>query len=251
MDNEISTANGRTLQMRSLKTAAVIGRGKISGHLPSLFKSFFSYFIMLERNTSYTAINLNTIDVVILAVQDRNIESTYNQLKEFFPSTVKFIHLSGAQTFPDIIGIHPLMTFSAESKVKDYSQVPLFTDNVDFYEAYKNETKNLRFIRSDLKIKYHAMAVMLGNFSQYYLQQIKNSFPTELNFDDFKLLTLNSVKNIFKEESNGMLTGPLIRNDQETISKHKNELKHSEPALLRTYQMMESMFKQELLRNEN
>lgn len=251
MSNDTFTTTSRKDRPSSLKTAAIIGRGKISGHLPSLFKNHFDSFTWLEKNTNYSVLELSHIDVVILAVQDKKIEDTYNKLKDVFPKDVQFIHLSGAQSFSGIIGLHPLMTFSEDSKIQDYNEIPLFTDNLKFFEEHKNNLKNLKFISSDLKTKYHAMAVMLGNFSQYYLQQVKNSFPEDLCFEEYKLLTLSSIENIFNKKSKDMLTGPLVRNDLQTIEKHKNELERSEPNLFRVYQVMESMFRQELFKDED
>lgn len=251
---------------------AIIGTGKISSHIPYLFENVLRSFInnsfsnqslivesdltlekdikenfcFLDKSTDYQSLDLSRIKVVFLAVPDSQILETYKNLKKDLPLTTAFYHLSGALYFPDIIGIHPLMTFSKSDQMIPYDRVPMFTDNEKFYANHSKLNMNLKYISPALKIKYHAMAVMLGNFSQYYLQIVKENFPEQLSFQDYKMLTEFSVKNIFNDDSKKMLTGPLVRGDLQTIQKHKDELRKESSKILDIYLQMEELFHQEL-----
>lgn len=249
--NSVNLDLGATPASKTFRKTAIIGRGQISSHVPAIFKPLIGKHIFFDRETDYSRLDLSEIDAVFLAVQDKNIESVYFRIRPYFKSEAQFFHLSGSLTFDGLIGLHPLMTFAPQSKIEDYSSIPIFTDNEVFFSQNKDVFKNLKSISPDLKTKYHAMAVMLGNFSQYYLQLVKNNFPNEFNFEDYKNLTLVSVENIFNEDSAARLTGPLIRDDVDTIQKHKDELSISEPSLSKIYLKMNEMFKQKLFSDED
>lgn len=251
---------------------AIIGVGQISSHIPYIFENLLrslsvsdfsnpifvpesnltinkdikENFCFFDKFTNYQNLDLNHIRAVFLAVPDGQILETYKNLKKHFPLRTVFYHLSGALYFPEIIGIHPLMTFTKSDQKIPYDKVPLFTDSEDFYAKNSKLNINLKYISPVLKTKYHAMAVILGNFSQYYLQIIKENFPDQLSFQDFKMLTEFSVKNIFKEESSSQLTGPLVRGDFETLQRHKDELRKESSKILDIYLQMEELFHQEL-----
>lgn len=232
-------------------SVAIIGKGKISSHIPRLFSFLTNHFTFLDRFSDYQSSEVLDYGAVFLAVEDRNIEAVYSDIKTRFKPHAVFFHLSGTLNIKNIIGVHPLMTFTPGAQIADYSVIPIFTDDENFYSFNKDKISNLRFIPAEKKAKYHAMAVMLGNFSQYYLQFLKENFPKDLNFEDYKCLVLNSVNNIFQENSLENLTGPLVRKDKDTILKHKKILEETEPQLLRIYQKMEELFQQEMFENEN
>lgn len=231
---------------------AVIGCGQISGHVPHLFRNLdessdLNRFKFFDRTTDYLSLDLNKFQGVFLAVQDSQIKSTFLELKEFFPKDTAFFHLSGSMYFHEITGVHPLMTFAKSSRDIDHNSVPLYTDSKDFYAKNQDKLKNLKFLPQELKVKYHAMAVMLGNFSQQYLQKLKEIFPKELDFYDYQMLVEHSVAHIFDKNSKAKLTGPLIRGDFNTIQKHKDAFKGGDSHhVLWMYEHMETLLQQEL-----
>ncbi len=231
---------------------AIIGRGRISHHIPNLFSSYFldrnilPKFEYFDRLTVYENLDLTKTKGVFLTVKDKDILEVYEKVKNFFPKFTNFYHLSGALFYSDIIGVHPLMTFSNNVLNINYQNIPIFTDNLAFYEKYKNKVNTLNFISPSLKTEYHAMAVMLGNFTQLYLQIVKNNFSEYLNFKDFKLLTEQSVASIFFEDSIERLTGPIARGDEVTIQKHKSQLADVNPKLFSIYNQMSKLLVQEL-----
>jgi predicted short-subunit dehydrogenase-like oxidoreductase (DUF2520 family) len=250
---------------------AIVGCGQISKHVPYLFENLLrsdvnanilnsnlssgsqiilekdinDNFCFFEKSTDYQKLDLNHFKAVFLAVPDAQILETYTNLKNLFLASTVFYHLSGALYFPEIIGLHPLMTFTKNDHKISYDLVPLFTDNEAFYVRYAKLNNNLKYISPALKSKYHAMAVMLGNFSQYYLQIVKDHFPEDLCFKDYEMLTEFSVKNIFSENSRSLLTGPLVRGDFQTLQKHKEVLKSEKSKVLDIYIKMEDLFHRE------
>lgn len=247
--------------MKTKYKAAVFGLGKISSHLPHIFKFLSCDFIYcgksydfklkdLEDSFDKTSLNghqiNNEIKYIFLAVPDQLILNAFNDLKEIFPKNVIFFHLSGSMYFDQIIGVHPLMTFNSETKIEDYDKISIYTDNESFYSDFKTQVKYLNYISPANKGVYHAMASMLGNFTQYYLYTLKNNFPEGISFESYEQLVLASVTSMFQKDEHKKLTGPLIRGDIDTIEKHKSSLKQHHPKLLDIYQRFENLFFEEI-----
>lgn len=257
--------------------AVVFGSGKISSHLPKLFKFLSCDFVYYGKSYDFNfndvindgnnndtneainkvfkenvEINSNHITIsdeikyVFLAVPDQQIQKAFEDLKNTFSPFVRFIHLSGTMYFDNIIGAHPLMTFNAETQIEDYSKIKIFTDNEFFYTEHKAQMKSLNYVRPEDKGVYHAMASMLGNFTQYYLYTLKNNFPEGIHFESYEQLVLASVSSMFQKDEFEKLTGPLIRGDIDTIEKHKCALKKDNPKLLEIYQSFENLFFEEI-----
>lgn len=241
--------------------ALVFGSGKISSHLPSIFAFLSSDFIYCGKSYDFKLENLqnsfgkyslnsdqinNELKYVFLAVPDHQILNAFNDLKETFPKHVSFFHLSGSMYFDQITGVHPLMTFNSETIVEDYKKISIYTDSKTFYSDFKTFTRCLNYISPDDKSIYHAMASMLGNFTQYYLYTLKNNFPDGISFESYEQLVLASVTSMFQSDEYKKLTGPLIRGDIDTIEKHKCALKEKHPKLLEIYQRFENLFFEEI-----
>lgn len=254
-----------TTSNKTPSSAIIVGEGQISSHIPKLFSFLYDQYTFCDRTTQFNNLNLSNVSAAFLAVNDHSILEVFNKLhnqlndqmknqlknQNHKPDQIQFYHLSGALSFSNIIGVHPLMTFAKDSKILNYEEIPLFTDSEIFYTENKKRCKNLKYISSDLKIKYHAMATLLGNFSQYYLQTIKDDFPQNLIFEDYKMLVQTSVAAVFEKNSRTKLTGPMDRKDEQTIIKHKKSLYGQDSKLLKVYSQMEDLFRQELFNYEN
>ncbi len=241
-----------SLNTTIVSNALVVGKGQISSHVPKLFSLLHDNFIFCDRDTLFDfGYSSTEPKAVFLAVSDNSILEVYRSLKSKFSEKAHFYHLSGALSFAGIIGLHPLMTFSQDAKILDYECIPIYTDSEDFYYQHKKKLKNIRYIPANLKTKYHCMAVLLGNFSQLYLQTVKKNFPLDLVFKDYEILVKASIDSVFKDNSESRLTGPMIRRDNLSILKHKQTLENQNPVLLKIYEQMENLFEQELFTREN
>lgn len=233
--------------------AVVFGAGKMHRHIPYLFNNLSSQFSFINsKSFSLSSEEKSTFQdskFIFLAVPDGKIESAYRDLKDqSLKSDQIFIHLSGIYTNSQIIGIHPLMSFNQLNYNLDYELVPLFCDSEVFISQFLSHDSRCKFIEADQKAIYHSMASMLGNFTQYYLQTLKNNFPQFLDINDFRMLVQKSVNEVFEPESELRLTGPMVRKDLETIRSQKKSI--AETKLATIYNNMEKIFNKELF-NEN
>lgn len=232
--------------------ALIIGRGKISFHIKSLFSFLNLKFLKYKDDfADFSDLDSKNIEFVFLAVPDHQILENFRKLRELFRPGTKFIHLSGSNYFKQITGIHPLDSFT-KSTLETKTDVPLYTDSLSFFNKYKDSCDRLYYIDADKKALYHSMAVLVGNFTQYHLEWVKNNFPKDLDFYNFRQLALSSVESVFNEENRTMdhLTGPLIRKDFDTIENNLRALSKFNTELHDFTEKM-NLFYAEELSNEN
>lgn len=248
-----------------------IGQGRIAPHIPHLmgflssscanlnreqFKTFLSHASKcktLEALTEALQVqgetnkNLFIKSIIFyLSVQDREILNVYHQLKDVLSSmsdcSMSYVHFSGAFYHPEIVGIHPLMTFTKEIKYPQdvYEDLPLKCDHQDWVKSYPNR---LEYISPEDKPLYHALCVMLGNFPQLLIDLISKKMPEKFDIQDFKYLISYSIQNVLEAGAKG-LTGPHVRKDVETITKHLKALEETE--LQSVYAEMSEIFLREV-----
>lgn len=242
--------NGETIKTKNTQTLGlIIGSGKLSPHIPYLLNFISQEYVFVDRalyekllsknsiaeallvlcqKNNLSGHNYKTINIY-LAVKDDQIWTTYEGLLKFKDNTqgvaISFFHFSGAKFFPKVTGIHPLMTFTKQLYPQElYNQIPLYVDHEDFYLNHKSRVK---YLSPEKKPFYHALCVMLGNFPQLLIYEVKKTLEKDFEFSDFKLLVETSVDNILQSGSPSQLTGPIVRNDLKTISEHKWALKQT------------------------
>ena len=188
---------------------------------------------------------LKTMNLVLLAVSDSAIGSfseEFHKCEKLKNSNSHFIHFSGAEEFENLVGMHPLMSFSTRLlSLDEYKQINFITTTLDAEDAH-HKLANLKRvivakevfskifpnpiieINSAQKTKYHAYCVFAGNFSVMLWQK----FYKELNQmgipkPAMDIYQLAISKNIL-ENPMGALTGPLVRRDILTIKKNLSSL---------------------------
>ncbi|MCO5112918.1 MAG: DUF2520 domain-containing protein [Bdellovibrionaceae bacterium] len=247
-----------------------IGQGRISPHIPYLMGFLSSHFANLNReqfkiflshaskcktletltevlhDLNETNKNLSIKNIIFyLSVQDREILNVYHPLKDVLSSVsdcrISYVHFSGSFYHPEIVGIHPLMTFTKEIKYPQhiYEDLPLKCDHQDWVRSHSSR---LEYIPPEDKPLYHALCVMLGNFPQLLIDLISKKMPEKFDIQDFKYLISYSIQNVLEMGSKG-LTGPHIRKDIETITKNLKSLEGTE--LKSVYTEMSEMFLKE------
>ena len=217
---------------------AIVGGGRLARH-------FSYYFHLLEtphsRWTRDRASSFNTFDVpdaelrlretitkadrVLLLVSDNAIGVLLKQYP--FLHEKQLIHCSGALSFPGVVGAHPLMTFADELyELETYQSVPFMLEAGHSFTDLFPGLSNPNFaINVEDKARYHAMCVMAGNFSQILWKGVSDRFaqqfdlPAETLQPYLKQLVVN-----FSQSPETALTGPLARNDVQTIERNLNAL---------------------------
>ena len=217
---------------------AIVGGGRLARH-------FSHYFQLLEiphtRWTRDSRSRFNTFELpdaeqrlkqavrnaerVLLLVSDNAIAALPKQYP--FLHEKQLLHCSGALSFPGIAGAHPLMTFADDMyELETYRSVPFILEAGHLFEELFPGLPNPHFvINVEDKARYHAMCVMAGNFSQVLWKGISGRFEQQLDLAAGSLQPyLSRVAGNFIEAPETALTGPLARNDQQTIEKNIQSL---------------------------
>jgi predicted short-subunit dehydrogenase-like oxidoreductase (DUF2520 family) len=217
---------------------AIVGGGRLARH-------FSEYFRLLEiphtrwtrdRRSPFNTSRLpgaeqrlkETVynaDRVLLLVKDSAIAALLKQYP--FLHEKQLIHCSGSLGIPGVAGAHPLMTFTDSLYgLETYQQIPFMIDAGPGFDQLFPGLPNPNFvIDTEDKSRYHAMCVMAGNFSQLLWKGISDRFeqqfelPTETLHPYLKQVTEN-----FLQTPESALTGPLTRNDQQTITRNLTSL---------------------------
>lgn len=186
-------------------------------------------------------------DIIFIAVVDDNIKDVWNSIKQNAEGKI-VCHFSGVYS-------SKIFEEQDELKVKCCSVHPMYAF-CDKYESYKklntanfvmegneeainvmrslfnNEDNNLYVIAADNKIKYHAAAAIASNHMIALYKQSMNLLA-ECGFDDIssneilKPLVAENIDNLLANGCENALTGPIIRNDVNTVSMHLDCLKNN------------------------
>lgn len=201
----------------------VIGSGRMASH-------FCHYLHLLNipfrqwsrRNNSLSELSSICADCprILLLIKDSEIIN-FREQHSILHSKI-CIHFSGSLSAPAIFGAHPLMTFGQNLyELKDYQKVPfiLETSGTDFAELLPGLPNRNYQIPKDRKGFYHALCVLSGNFTVIFwkklFDELQDTFklPPEIAYPYLEQLTKNLIT-----QPDQALTGPLARNDSETMA---------------------------------
>jgi predicted short-subunit dehydrogenase-like oxidoreductase (DUF2520 family) len=217
---------------------AIVGGGRLARH-------FSEYFQLLEiphtcwardSRSSFNTFELNhaeqrlkdTIaqaDLVLLLVSDTAITALLKQYP--FLHDKQLLHCSGALSIPGVTGVHPLMTFADRLYDLDvYLSVPFVLEaGSSFRELFPALPNPHYVIEVEDKARYHAMCVMAGNFSQLMWKAISDRFEEQFEWPaEVMNPYLEQVAHNFVQAPHSALTGPLVRNDHQTIDRNISSL---------------------------
>lgn len=195
-------------------------------------------------------------DVLFLTVPDGQIENVWNQLKVSCGACNKshlrnriVCHCSGAlssEVFSDIAGfgsygysVHPL--FAVSDKYQSYKELSnsYFTiegspekigEIKSIFEGFGN---NVCIISKADKVKYHAAAAIASNLVAGLISTSENLLK-ECGFDEESAhkalapIIKGNINHIIDDGVINALTGPIERNDVETVRKHLKVLEGSQ-----------------------
>lgn len=245
-----------------------IGSGNVATHFSKAFKAAGSELVQIWSKNPEHAAELaietgakpiadlkeidNNADVYLIAVKDDAIGEVTAQL-----SAVKgmIVHTSGAtdiDVFPATIAkygvLYPLQTFS-KHKAIDFNQVPLCIEAKD--EETLKLLKSIALMLSPLVYEVnsekrrilHLSAVFACNFVNH-LYTLSNEIlqKNELDFEILRPLIMETAEKVQNAFPVDVQTGPAIRNDEQTITKHK-ELLNDMPELKDIYETLSKSIK--------
>lgn len=133
------------------------------------------------------------------------------------------IHCSGARTICGVNGAHPLMTFGPELYVLErYRAVPFVTDaeGLSFPELFPGLPNPHYTLPTEKKALYHAYCVVSGNFTGLLWERVFAEFESRLGLP--KQVLIPYMEQVFANlaRADGVVTGPLVRRDRETIARN-------------------------------
>lgn len=236
----MSLLNNKTAPLSIL----LIGSGRLAQHLQhwiqlSTEKIYLQTWDRHQNPQRIQQLKLNA-DIVWLAISDKAIIPFFEKHLQGMDKVV--VHFSGQVHHPQMIGCHPLMTFSSNLySDQTYQEIPFAICGADDLKSILPGFTNPFFkITAEQKSLYHALCVVSGNFPQMlWAEASKICEAEQIPYSHFKMLCEYSLKNFF-DHGPTALTGPFVRKDFETIDKNISAL----PAPLKEiYQS----FKKELL----
>lgn len=221
-----------------MKNYAIVGGGRLARH-------FSEYFRLLEiphscwtrdHRSSFNTFDIpdagqrlketvGKADYVLLLVPDKAITAVLKQYP--FLHEKQLIHCSGSMSIPGVAGAHPLMTFAdALYDIDTYQKLPFIVETGSDFARLFPDLPNPHFvINVEDKNCYHAMCVMAGNFSQVLWQAVSSRFEQQFELPAETLHPyLKQVTENFVLAPESALTGPLTRNDQQTINRNLDSL---------------------------
>lgn len=188
---------------------------------------------------------VNESDAIFLTVPDGEISSVFEEIKSFSISGKQIIHCSGAMTVSDAFkgiaetgaagfAIHPLFPFS--SKYGAYKELTgVFfclekRDNVDFWKDFlESIALRTKIIEADQKTNYHlacsiASNLVCGLYEMSKKHLLDAGFEADEAMEAIGPLARANLENILNNGPALALSGPVERNDVQTIKKHLNLL---------------------------
>lgn len=234
-----------------------IGAGKVGFSLGKYLadnnQTIVGYYSEFEKDAIEAAefteskcyVNLESLvkdsEVLFLAVPDGLIETVWNQIKETDIRGKIICHTSGAlssEVFSDIsklegfgFSVHPL--FAVSDKYHSYKEL---SGSYFTIEGSKEKINNMKtlfegfgntvcIISKEDKVKYHGAAAIASNLV-VGLIGLSEQLLMECGFDKASAhnalspIIKGNVEHILKDGCETALTGPIERNDIETVKKH-------------------------------
>ncbi len=179
-------------------------------------------------------------DVIFITVVDSAIASVAEKVREAYPDSV-VVHTSGAHSSNVIPGegkasCHPLQSLASVEVALEMIPKSLFTvegdeKGLDVLERIL-KMAGLRYvgIEPEAKPLYHAAAVVASNYLvtlMYKAVEIMklSGFPEKEGTEGLVALAEGTLRNISEKGVPDALTGPIAREDVDTVKLHLSELK--------------------------
>ena len=210
----------------------ILGNGNLGSHLSLLFQDRKVPFQFI---TAAQITELNSNDILWLCVPDTFIPSFIDLGKEH---NLKMVYCSGSlaleNDWKDNVGVwYPLYSFKKGFPI-DWKSVPVFTEVADqglrtYFSLLKKslDVESLEINSSDRR-KRHLAAVFVNNFTNAMLHAAEETligFSKEEITDALLPIAIQTVNRWASVNASKSQIGPAVRNDQQTIRKHLDDLK--------------------------
>lgn len=210
----------------------IIGAGKLARHFAFYFDLLQISYLQWSRCNDPEITELpkliNNSEKILILIADSAIESFIQ--KNIATKNKILIHCSGSLVTTLAHSAHLLMTFG--NKLYDaelYLKIPFVLEKEG--EKFENLFPKLPnphfYIPRNLKPLYHSLCVLSGNFTcilwQKFFHELESTLklPKEIAYQYLQQTLINTAN-----DPTNALTGPLIRNDQNTIAANLKALEN-------------------------
>lgn len=232
---------GKYLSENKFKLSGYYSKNNLSSKEASIFTN--SKFYLSIKDV------VNESDIICVSTPDDEILNIWSELREYNISKRVICHFSGtlsSDVFTHIeqfgaygYSIHPL--FAICDKYNSYKSLKNAFITLEGDSRYINNIKSafnslgndVKIINKKDKTLYHAASVISSNFvlaliniSKSYLKTY--GFKEEEALKALNPLIINNIKNIMENGIIDSLTGPIERNDVETIIRHYEKLNETD-----------------------
>lgn len=193
-------------------------------------------------------------DILFLTVPDGQIAPVWESIRNDIPKGKIVCHCSGALSsavFSDaekygiaVYSVHPLLAIpdksSGELLKNAFFTIEGSASCMDEVCALFKACNNpIATIAMEQKIRYHAAAVFASNLAIGLMEQaaalLENAgFSEEMSQEAFKSLAIGNLQNYFNVGAKHALTGPVERNDIDTVAKHLTNLNDEAAIIYKT-----------------
>lgn len=235
---------------------------EIYGYYSRTFESAQKAANLTESKAEKRLNNIvNNSDILFITTSDNEIPKVCNRLVEenLLDKGKILIHMSGASSSKIldkakekecyIYSLHPLQSFADTNKAINDLETTVFSlegdeEKINIIEDVLRKTGNTYFkINAEQKAMYHATASVVSNYLvgliDYGLSLFESiGIDKEDGYKALYPLIEGSIKNIYDLGTIKALTGPIVRGDTETITKHIETIKKNNPNDLELYKIM-------------
>jgi predicted short-subunit dehydrogenase-like oxidoreductase (DUF2520 family) len=205
------------------------------------------------KSANYMSLVNTHADVYIIAVADDAIKPLISELKlkdKVVAHTAGSVSKDVLKNVTNHYGVfYPLQSLRKETK--DLPEIPIFFEGSD-----DKATKTLQLLAQSIspervavaagddRIKLHVAAVVVNNFTNY-LYALAEDYCRKEGLDFRQLIPLieETVRRLKTTSPAASMTGPAVREDEETIHKHL-ALLENHPALQKIYRLLTDSIQQ-------
>jgi predicted short-subunit dehydrogenase-like oxidoreductase (DUF2520 family) len=240
----------------------LIGSGNVAWNLGKLLKqkghnfaqvlstnattaSELAYELDTESSNYWTMLN-RLADLYIVAVPDNALPEVCGRLRL---GSRLVVHTSGAvpmhilKECSENYGLlYPLQ--SLKRGVATLPEIPLLVDGssetvkVTLQQLAQQLSPRVALTTDEQRLKMHVAAVLVNNFTNHlYVLAQQWCQKNGLDFTQLHPLITETAQKLTGANAAALQTGPAVRNDTDTIARHKALLK-DEPQLLKVYEVM-------------
>lgn len=209
----------------------LIGDGRLASHLHRYLKlSHLKVTRWSRKGNLQSELEhlLGECDRVLLAISDGSIEGFVREYRT--DPTHVWVHFSGGTVVKGVWSAHPLCTFSGACYgLETYKSIPFLVESEgpsleELIPGLENFSVS---IPGSSKPLYHALCVTAGNFTQllwlHFFQAFEDSFGIS---SEFCLPFLRQTfLNLERNDTGDVATGPIARQDRETIQRNIRALR--------------------------